>query len=164
MRWLGRAQVRGKREWVDVHEVFDADHEEVALRKEATRDSLEEAFRLFHDDRIAEAHEAFREYAKYSNKVPGLAVEQDMVLRYPFAMLYHVAKNNSELHDAILKGLQQAHADGSYHELFFNHPSIRSVLEMARLGERRLIEIDNPSLPEALRSIPGQYWMTFDGS
>ena len=110
------------------------------------------------------AHEAFREHAKYSNKVPGLAVEQDMVLRYPFAMLYHVAKNNSELHDAILKGLQQAHADGSYHELFFNHPSIRSVLEMARLGERRLIEIDNPSLSEALRSIPGQYWMTFDGS
>ena len=37
-------------------------------------------------------------------------------------------------------------ADGSYQELFFNHPDIKDALDKANLPNRRVINLVNPGL------------------
>jgi hypothetical protein len=46
LRWLGRTQVRGTRELVDLHELIAGGSEEVAARRMATREHLAGALRM----------------------------------------------------------------------------------------------------------------------
>lgn len=105
-------------------------------------------------------NEAFAELQQYHVTHAHLAVEQELVLIYPFAKLFFVSKENKELHDAIYEGLVTAYQDGSYLELFNSHPAIKSMLEMANLDRRRRLFIDNPLMSPETRSIPRQYWFS----
>jgi len=100
----------------------------------------------------------FSEQKHNVSSAPGLAVENSLVLRYPFASFFYISPNRPDLYDAIRTGIERAHADGSYWELLTAHPSVRPVLKAANLEGRRVIEIDNPTLSEKTRSIPEKYW------
>lgn len=106
------------------------------------------------------ANEAFAELEQYQVTHENLTVEQELVLIYPFAKLFFVAKENQELHDAIHDGLATAYRDGSYLKLFNGHPAIKNVLQKSNLDDRRRLFVDNPLMSEETRSIPDQYWFS----
>jgi len=102
--------------------------------------------------------EAPGEHAAWSPSVPNLAIEQSLALYYPWMKLFFVHKDNKDLHDAIYDGLAKAHADGSFHELFLNHPNNREALALARLDKRRVIHIDHDFISEETKAIDQKYF------
>ncbi len=109
-------------------------------------------------------NEAFAEYDQYRERDRHLAVEEDLVLIYPFAKLFFVSKKNRALHDAIYEGLVAAYDDGSYQRLFESHPTIRNVLERANLAQRRALYVDNPLMTPETLAIPARYWFSRPGT
>jgi hypothetical protein len=99
-------------------------------------------------------HEAPAEVARY----PGLAVEQELMIVYPFTSFFFVNKGNERLAADLENGLKKAYADGSFMAYFRNHPAIKAIFAQARIAQRRRFDIPNPLLTEATRSIPAEYW------
>lgn len=85
-----------------------------------------------------------------------LQVERTLVLRYPSAMYFFVSRNNPELAQALLTGLQAAIADGSFQQLFERY--FGAAIAQADLGRRRILDIDNPLLPELMATTDASYW------
>lgn len=102
--------------------------------------------------------EAYREQAMHSSANPGLEVESSLLLHYRFTSMFYVAKSNSVLHDDLYRGFVKAFDDGSYDRLFRKDPNIQSALDKAKLGRRRIIELDNPYLSPTTRAIPDRFW------
>ena len=77
-------------------------------------------------------------------------------------MYFYVSKSNTSLHEKIRQGFEMAIAEGAYDELFFNHPMIRSILDVAKLKERKVLRITNPMLtPRAPIDRP-ELWMDIE--
>lgn len=102
--------------------------------------------------------EAYGEQARLSPANPGLEVETSLLLRYRFTSMFYVAKSNQALHDDLYRGFIRAFDDGSYDRLFRRDPDIQDALEKAKVGSRRIIEIDNPYLSPTTRAIPERFW------
>jgi hypothetical protein len=69
IRTLDRVRVRGKSEWVEIHEVIDGDHGERRALKIARSESFEAAITAFRAARFKEAESLFRElhYAAWND-------------------------------------------------------------------------------------------------
>ena len=67
-------------------------------------------------------HEPWKELADV--KIPGLAVETDLVIHYPAPGYIFTAKGNKKLADRLERGFRMALEDGSFDRLFYNHPDI----------------------------------------
>jgi hypothetical protein len=104
------------------------------------------------------AFEAFSEQEKYGPETPGLAVEKTLVLHYPLTFLFYVQKSNKQLHDDLYRGLMAAVNDGSYKKLFLSDPDIKSAIERAQFKSRRILDIDNPNMPDDVKAIDKKFW------
>jgi hypothetical protein len=100
------------------------------------------------------AHEAPNEIAKH----PALAVENDLLIVYPFTSFFFVNKKNTVLADALETGLKKAYEDGRFMQHFNSHPAIRAIFDEGRIEQRRRFDIPNPFLTDETRAIPDQYW------
>lgn len=59
----------------------------------------------------------------------------------------------------LLSGLEKAIEDGSFDEVFYNHPMIRSAVEKNKIAQRITMRIDNPVMhPETPTSRP-ELWL-----
>ena len=99
-------------------------------------------------------HEAPADAAKH----PGLAVENDVLIVYPFTSFFFVNKDNTKLAEDLENGLKKAYADGSFMAYFKNHPAIKAIFEQTHLEQRRRFDIPNHLLTDATRTIPAEYW------
>ncbi|WP_036825318.1 transporter substrate-binding domain-containing protein, partial [Photobacterium sanctipauli] len=88
-----------------------------------------------------------------------LVVEKDVMLVYPYAMYFFVNKSNRDLHSKISQGFELAIQDGSFDDLFFNHPMIKDVLEQANLQDRTVLRIDNPHMHEDTPFERSEFWL-----
>ncbi len=77
-----------------------------------------------------------------------LTVDRHIVLHYPSAYYFFVNRNNTQLADAVRRGLEAAIADGSFEYLFNQH--FAEAIRLARIDERQVIELRNPLLPDGL--------------
>lgn len=102
-------------------------------------------------------HEPWSEITEH--KALNLVVEKKLMLIYPFAMYFYVAKDNQQLHDKIYKGFEMAIEDGSFDRLFFNNPMIKAVLDQADLSNRTRIYIDNPFMHEDTPTDRPEFWL-----
>ncbi|MCH7372285.1 hypothetical protein [Aeromonas sp. MR16] len=102
--------------------------------------------------------EIFAERAELVAQYPNLAVEQHLLLRYPFAEFFFVSPEYPKLAKALQLGLERAYADGSFMKFFHENPKIREALASANLDQRVSIPLVNPDMTPLLRSIPAQYW------
>ncbi len=73
-------------------------------------------------------------------------VEKHLAIHYPAPGYIFTAKQNKKLADRIKRGFRIALQDGSFDQLFYNHPNITKVLKLAKLKERRIFRIENPLL------------------
>ena len=92
------------------------------------------------------ATEISAEFATYHAKHPDLAIERHLVIRYPNAQYFYVAKNAPRLAERIEYGLKEMLKDGSFDAIYAKH--FAAALADLKLDERVVINIENPFLPD----------------
>lgn len=102
--------------------------------------------------------EIFAERSELVAQYPNLAIEQHLLIRYPFAQFFFVSPEYPKLAKAIQTGLERAYADGSFMRFFNDNPKIREARASANLDQRVTIALPNPDMTPLLKSIPAQYW------
>jgi len=88
----------------------------------------------------------------------GITLDPHLLIRYISAYVYYVAKDNAELAKTLTQGLLITKADGSFDRLF--EPHFKALFERLDLPSRRIIQFNNPLLPEQMLDIeehPYQY-------
>lgn len=79
---------------------------------------------------------------------PGVMIDPHLLIIYPTATWFYVAKDNEALAQALLVGLRQAEQDGSFETLFQRH--FGNALRQLQLESRRRIQLENPLLPPGI--------------
>lgn len=102
-------------------------------------------------------HEPWSEVA--SRPELGLTVEKNIMLVYPYAMYFYVAKNNQALHDKLYKGFEMAIADGSFDKLFFSNEMIKDALTKSNFKNRTVINIGNPVMHPDTPLERKEFWL-----
>lgn len=89
-------------------------------------------------------NEVFAEHAARAAQLPGLAIEDSLLIHYPLPYYFYCQRDDSVLATRLEQGLRAMVRDGSYEAHFwrFHGESIRQ----ARLHERRLIRLSHPQL------------------
>ena len=104
--------------------------------------------------------EPWSEVAQYP--AGDLVVEETLMLRYPAPIYFFVSRSNAALARRMEKGLRAALADGSFDDLFYNHPYHREAFEKARVKERRVFDLVNPLLPPETPLHEKALWIDLD--
>lgn len=73
-----------------------------------------------------------------------LVIEQNLILHYPAAYYFFVAKENLRLRDALERGLKNSIADGSFDAWYLD--TFGAALAQLNLEKRRVISIANPAI------------------
>ena len=91
--------------------------------------------------------EAPREYDVISKSYPEIVIEPTLMLRYPLPRYFFVRRDTegARLAERIKAGLEMMLKDGSLVALFHKHKD--PLIERAKIGKRRIIELQNPALP-----------------
>jgi hypothetical protein len=117
-------------------------------------------FKMLEANRIDYYPRAVQQVFDEVGRYPGLAVEPNLVLRYPTDAYFFVNRANAGLADEIRRGLEAAIADGSFDRLFYSY--FASKIAAAGLQQRHVVELPNPlrgpSLPLARKSL----WFSLD--
>lgn len=90
-------------------------------------------------------HEPFAELEKHKD-LKDLVVEKNIMLVYKIPFYLFVDKNNQKLARDLELGLNRAIDDGSFDKVFFSDPSVKNALENANMKNRRIFELENPTL------------------
>jgi hypothetical protein len=85
------------------------------------------------------------ELAEYGTRYPDLAVEQHLLLHYPFFEAFYVSRSTPRLASRLTAGLERMVTDGSFDAFFASH--FHRLLADLNLRERLAIELENPFLP-----------------
>ncbi|QEY12032.1 ABC transporter substrate-binding protein [Cellvibrio sp. KY-YJ-3] len=95
------------------------------------------------------------------NKIPGLelAVEKRLMLVYKMPFYLFVAPDNQALARDIENGFNAMIADGTFDYEFLNDPSIKKVIDLADLKNRKVFYLDNPALPKATPVDRPELWL-----
>jgi len=137
--------------WSDVKVLEAAGFKVITGASETLPDMVErDRFDCF----LRGAHEAPNEVVKH----PTLAVENDILIVYPFTSFFFVNKGNTQLAEDLENGLKKAYADGTFMAYFKTHPAIKAIFEQAHFDRRHRFDIANPLLTEETRAIPAEYW------
>ncbi|MBD1389047.1 diguanylate cyclase [Neiella sp. HB171785] len=105
-------------------------------------------------------HEPFSEITRFRHL--GLTLENKLMLVYPTAMYFYVNNNDPELARALEKGLNTAISDGSFDRYFYSNQLIRNALESTNIRSRRVIEINNPYLPDETPLDRKELWLSLN--
>ncbi|MCP4750719.1 MAG: amino acid ABC transporter substrate-binding protein [Proteobacteria bacterium] len=101
-------------------------------------------------------HEPWRELA--DRKDPDLVVEKGLCLHYPAPGYIFTSRENRKLVDRIERGFGVALKDGSFDDLFYNHPVVNNVIKSANLKQRRIFRLKNPLLSAETPLDQKEYW------
>jgi hypothetical protein len=80
-------------------------------------------------------------------EAPDMVVEPHIALYYPLVQFFVVARTNTALAARVRIGLERALADGSMKKLFLKY--YEEIIRKARVEERRVFTLSNPSLPSS---------------
>lgn len=103
--------------------------------------------------------EARNEISTRIERLPNLAIEEHLLLIYPFAMFFFTNQADKQLAEVIEQGFKRAYSDGSFLKFFNNHPEINAILASQEFKNRKRIIIDNPTLSAATKAIDKRYWL-----
>lgn len=87
-----------------------------------------------------------------------VALDPYILLYYPTAYYFFVAKNNKELSKAIEYGLEVAVRDGSFEELFQRYHA--GIIQKIDIENRRVIMMGNPILPPLTPVNRKELWLS----
>ena len=101
-------------------------------------------------------NEAWHEIDEQTTRYPQLTVEKTWALFTPYPVYFWVRKDNIILAKQIERGLNQALADGSFHQLFMQYYA--NEIEHIKNEKRRVIYLNNPLLPPNGAEIDTHWW------
>lgn len=92
----------------------------------------------------------------------GLTVDKHLLMIYHLPFYFFVAPDNTALAEKIARGLELALKNGAFDAYFLNHRMISGSLARAKLHERRVFQLDNPTLPKLTPLERQEYWFNLD--
>jgi hypothetical protein len=91
-----------------------------------------------------------------------LEIDPHILLYYPTAVYFYVAKDNTALADALLCGLEQAQQDGKLNKLFNQYYG--DLLQQLKLDKRRIFTLNNSLLPDNVPLQRPELWYQLPSS
>lgn len=101
-------------------------------------------------------NEIFEEYQANHSKYEHLAIEQHVLIVYPWPYYFFTHRQDVELASRIETGLRRMQRDGSFDAIFMKHH--RAAIDQANLGQRHIIRVRNPLLPAATPLDDKELW------
>jgi len=101
-------------------------------------------------------HEPWQEIERQKDKT--LAVEETLLIQYNAPFYFFVGYQDQKLYNRIEEGLLKVIKDGSFDELFYNHPEIKTIFEKARIGDRKIIKINNSTGSKKSKFNEDKWW------
>lgn len=89
--------------------------------------------------------EVFGEFDERSASHPELAVEENLLIYYPWPYYFFTNRNDTELAGRIETGLRRMIEDGEMEAIFLKYNN--AAIERARMANRRVIRVENHLLP-----------------
>jgi len=130
--------------WGDV-DVYRANNLQVAVA------NYENLFKMINYNRIdlfpRGIGEIFAEYKNNKDTLPNLAIEKNLLIYYPWPYYFFFNKSDSELARRVESGIRMMISDGSFDVIFQQYNS--DAIKEANIESRRIIQIDNPFVPES---------------
>lgn len=100
--------------------------------------------------------EIFIEHDLRKTQYPALAIEQHLLLYYPFPKYFFVSPQSPELAERIRTGLQALIADGTFDRMFYQYHA--DMLKRAKLCQRQRFAVGNPELGQETPYNIESYW------
>ncbi len=91
-------------------------------------------------------NEAPSEYEARKDMYPNLAIEESILLYYPWPKYFFTSLKNPKLAQRIEQGLKMMIEDGSFEALFLKYH--KEDIDRVNLKDRKLFRISNPLLPD----------------
>ena len=91
--------------------------------------------------------EVVSEYEANSPSLPDLAIENGLLIYYPWPYYFFFNRNDKALAERIEAGLRTMIKDGSFEAIFYKYN--KAAIERANLKNRRIIRLENHLLPKA---------------
>lgn len=92
------------------------------------------------------ANEVLGVYENRASKRDGLIIDQNVLLFYPFPLVFYVNPNQPNLAERIEKGLQHIISSGKLDSIFQEHYG--NIIEQLNLDRRQLFVLENPLIPD----------------
>jgi len=89
--------------------------------------------------------EVFPEWEARREAMPNLAIDEHLLLYYPWPYYFFVNKEDDALAERLETGLMRMIENGSFDEIFWRYNGV--AIRRAQLQDRQLITLDNPLLP-----------------
>lgn len=102
--------------------------------------------------------EAYREFDERKLQLPGLMVEDTILVYFPSTRYFFVRRDaeGEKLARRVESGLEQMIRDGSFEALFQHYKG--ALIKRAHLGTRKVFYLENPDLPPATPRNRGDLW------
>lgn len=94
-------------------------------------------------------HEPWNEIKMFN----GLQVETSLALHYPSPYYFFVSNDKPKLKRRIELGLEIAEKNGSFKQLFDNHPVTKLMVTSAKLESRKIFELSNNFMSEETKDV-----------
>lgn len=101
-------------------------------------------------------NEIFSEYQAQKGNLPNLAIEQHLLLYYPYPFYLFVSPQTPALAERIERGMRIMLDDGSFDAIFRKHN--RVAIQQADMKHRRIINISNKLLPSKTPLSDARLW------
>ncbi len=92
------------------------------------------------------------------HKDKNLVVEETILIKYIAPIYFFVSPDDIWLANRLEKRLRRAIKDGSFEELFRNHPANKEVFEFANIEKRKIIRLNNPLLTQETPIGEKEFW------
>ncbi|PCK09290.1 MAG: hypothetical protein COA42_04600 [Alteromonadaceae bacterium] len=103
-------------------------------------------------------HEPWSEVVREASL--NLTVEKSLMLYYKVPFYYFVHKNNKVLADHITEQFESMIADGTFVRFFYENEEIKAALEKSNIASRKVLRLDNPTLPEKTPVDRAELWFS----
>ncbi len=97
------------------------------------------------------ANEVLSVYENRASLRDGLTIDQDILLFYPFPLVFYVNPNLTDLADRIENGMQHIIDSGELDSIFNSYYG--DIVERLNLDGRTLFVLNNPLIPEEFRDL-----------
>lgn len=91
------------------------------------------------------ANEVLGVYENRASKREGLIIDQNILIFYPFPLVFYVNQDLPEMAERIEQGLQTIVSNGKLDAIFNAHYG--QITEQLNLDSRRIFVLDNPLIP-----------------
>ncbi len=95
------------------------------------------------------ANEVLGVYENRASKREGLIIDQNLLLFYPFPLVFYVNPDKPKIAERIEQGLQSIISSGKLDAIFDEHYG--NIVEQLKLDKRRIFVLDNPLIPDEFR-------------